>query len=141
MIRLHDITDVLFTGNGRIGRLAFVLGLGAVTAIAFLAALIPPAGWAGEVLFWAIRLPLLFVLFCLMAQRLHDIGRSGWWAAPAIAVVWLAPSPMGDFAYEVSVALHLIWFGGLAVWPGQKVFNRYGAPPSGLASTTGPKTA
>lgn len=141
MIAPHLITDVLFTGNGRIGRLAFVLGLGAVTAAALLATVIPQAVRIGEVLFWAIRLPLLFVLFCLMAQRLHDIGRSGWWAAPAIAIVWTAPAPMGEFRDEVSVALHLLWFGGLAVWPGQKIFNRYGAPPSGLASTTGPKTA
>lgn len=90
----------------------------------------------------------LGVMFGMSVHRLHDIGRSGKWALPALLVAYagiilplLAASTLGS---AVGLALALIsatipllivaaaaWLGSI---PGQAEANRFGPPPGpGLA--------
>lgn len=72
---------------------------------------------------------LLYLGFCVLSQRLHDRGRSGWWSGPillAFALAW--PQPLALLDWVATAALTLVAF-DLAILPGQKAFNRYGAAP------------
>ena len=81
---------------------------------------------------WFIYPALFYAGACVLSKRLHDRGRSGWWAAlilVSIVAVW--PHPMGflDFVFF----LVLVWAGvELAVMPGEQGANRYGLNPLGL---------
>jgi len=80
----HQIVDTLLTGDGRIGRLPFLLGIGLLAGLALVVDQLPDEGGTGLVAM-ALRLPLLFSLACLLSQRLHDVGRAGWWIWPDLA--------------------------------------------------------
>ncbi len=80
------------TPRGRISRSRYWLI--AVTAMALLIAVSPVAEkfigrWAALFLF----VPVYWLLFCLMAKRCHDIGRSAWWLVllpvPLIGMLWV----------------------------------------------------
>jgi uncharacterized membrane protein YhaH (DUF805 family) len=131
---MATLVDTLFTGNGRIGRLAFMLGVGGLALLDLVAGALPDEG-PGGLLALALRLILLFSLGCLLSQRLHDIGRAGWWLWPILAALVLAGRLGGPPALAGVAA---VVAAGLGLWPGQTTFNRYGAPPSGLVAT-GPK--
>jgi uncharacterized membrane protein YhaH (DUF805 family) len=100
--------------RGRMGRVYFTIGsLVGVGALAWLgmglllfpysSVLYLMTGGAALVGLWFLR---------LMALRLHDLGWRGWWS-----VLLLMP-----WVNLVSIPL-------LALWPGNKVFNRFGHPP------------
>lgn len=141
MSLIDRFSDLMLTTTGRIGRRAFLVGLALWAAAVWLVLQAPSDGLAGALVFWLTRPPLLFVLFCLMSQRLHDIGRAGWWGLPIVAALavlsWLPP-PAGQ---EMSGLAALGVAALLLLWPGQRRFNRYGVPPGGSAATTGPNTA
>ena len=121
------LSDLYLTGSGRIGRRAFVFGI-APLAIGWwtLAAFLPdaPGGIAG-----AFAAALLYLAANVTGQRLHDLGRAGWWAGLVLLGVVLAwvwrESPFG---WAMGVLL-LAPLAGLALKPGQAGFNRYGAAP------------
>lgn len=69
--------------DGRIGRKAFWAGFIAVAAGLLLADLITRGVGAAGVL----TLLLVYPLVAVMVKRLHDRGRSGWWAAVVAAPV------------------------------------------------------
>jgi len=129
--------DTLLTGDGRISRLPFLLGIGLLAGLALAVDLLPDEGATG-LLATALRLPLLFSLACLLSQRLHDIGRAGWWIWPILGGL-LGFHALTDGDATAGGALLVV--GMLGLWPGQRNFNRYGAPPAGLSSFTGPKTS
>ena len=66
---------------------------------------------------------------CVLSKRLHDRGRSGWWAAlvlVAVVAVWPRPESFFDFFFT----LVLIWAGvELGAMPGEAGANRYGPNP------------
>lgn len=134
---LAALHDTLLTGDGRIGRLPFLLGIGGLAGLALVVDLLPAEGALGLVAA-ALRLPLLFSLACLLSQRLHDVGRAGWWIWPILGGLF-ALNALSDGEATAGAALLVVVVLGL--WPGQTTFNRYGAPPAGPLSATGPKTS
>lgn len=75
----------------------------------------------------------VFLLFaacgvCLMAQRLRDLGWSGWWAAP-ICLAWAAVDASYDGVALVSAFALLMVAVLLLIVPGTKGANPYGADP------------
>lgn len=72
---------------------------------------------------------LIFFSVCVLSKRLHDRGRSGWYAAPiVVAIVGLWPWPRGplDFLFLLIVAWSIVELGVLT---GEQGANRFGANP------------
>lgn len=118
----------MLTASGRIGRAAFAAGLLALVALWSLGrwGLEPVApGWAMTVL----ALCLLYPATCMVNQRLHDLGRSGWWAGLLLLALFVAARLPGTMASQAA----LILTGGalflLALMPGSPGHNRYGPVP------------
>jgi uncharacterized membrane protein YhaH (DUF805 family) len=87
-----DWKSLFFSAEGRIGRQAFWIGWLVLLGVQMLAGWIPVIGHA-------LGLVALFAWVCLCTKRLHDMGYSGWWQAPALAlgpvlllgsVMWIA---------------------------------------------------
>lgn len=118
------LADLFLNSTGRIGRVRFVAGAACLIGVWVAAnALLRTPGWINAL----IAAALLYSGFCILSQRLHDRGRSGWWSGPillAFALAW--PQPLTLLGWVATAALVLIAF-DLAVLPGQKAFNRYGA--------------
>jgi len=123
-----DWIELLMSSTGRIARVPFLIagaGLIAVTALYE-----SVAGTALHLLTgWFIYPALLFAGACLLSKRLHDRGRSGWWAAPIlIGIIAILPSPSSffDFLFGVLVFWATI---ELAFMPGEEGGNRFGPNP------------
>jgi uncharacterized membrane protein YhaH (DUF805 family) len=76
---------------------------------------------------------LTIVLVLIQVRRLHDAGRSGWWALAAQGVPSLVLAPMlvfyPDLAFRLAGLAEIIgifWVGLLRQDPGE---NRFGPPP------------
>jgi uncharacterized membrane protein YhaH (DUF805 family) len=82
---------------------------------------------------WAIYPALLYGGACVLSKRLHDRGRSGWWAALvlfALVAVWPAPHGVGALVFT----LILIWAAiELGVMHGEDGANRFGPSPLAAA--------
>jgi len=125
---MHRFSDLFLTSSGRIGRVGFIVGAGALLALWAAFDLLAPLK-ARDLLGWIIAAALLYSAACLLSQRLHDRGRSGWWSGLillAFAMAWPRPQAPLDW---VALALLIVAAIDLALLPGQKAFNRYGAPP------------
>ncbi len=75
---------------------------------------------------WVVYPALLYVGACVLSKRLHDRGRSGWWAAVILMAVIMAwPRPQGFFDFIAVVIL--LWAAvDLCIMPGERGDNRYG---------------
>lgn len=112
--------------GGRANRKSYWLWMGPIFAILFLSGLLGIPGL--ELVF---GLPMLFVWI----RRLHDLGRTGWWA-PLINIVigiagWLetgvtSPGGEGGIVQGLFSLAALIILGAL---PGQGRVNAYGPQP------------
>jgi len=125
---MHRFSDLFLTSSGRIGRIAFIMGAGLVLALWAAFDLLAPLR-ARDLVGWIVAAALLYSAACILSQRLHDRGRSGWWSGPILlvfAMTW--PRPQAPFDW-VALGLLLVVAVDLALLPGQKAFNRYGAPP------------
>lgn len=80
-----------------------------------------------------------FMIILLAVPRLHDIGRSGWWAVGVILVEFAAIIGLvtTDVALDTIILLSGIWvmlLAALGVWlgwiPGEAHANRWGEPPA-----------
>ena len=80
---------------------------------------------------WFVYPALIYCGACVLSKRLHDRGRSGWWAALILAAtvaIWPHPDSFFDFFFT----LVLIWAAiELGAMPGEAGANRYGANPLG----------
>ncbi|MFT4255267.1 MAG: DUF805 domain-containing protein [Caulobacter sp.] len=77
------------------------------------------------------------VLLIAAVPRLHDLGRSGWWAG-GFFIIETALIFGGGFilppqAYQSALGLVVLLLAGLLVWlgalPGKSAENRFGPPP------------
>lgn len=124
--------------KGRANRASYWVGLATlVVLMAILMVVAPSSAHIQEI-----------VLIYLAVPRLHDIGRTGWWAAAvlgleiALTVVAFVTLPE-EQALSVTGVMGLAIF-GLMVWlgsiPGEPAPNRFGDPPArGLQFRRQPK--
>jgi uncharacterized membrane protein YhaH (DUF805 family) len=122
-----DWSELFFSAQGRTSRMASLIAALILLIVAALYEAIPPAlHWITG---WFVYPPLFYCGVCVLSKRLHDRGRSGWWAAlvlAAIVAVWPHPESFWDFFFT----LVLIWaLVDLAVMPGEAGTNRYGPNP------------
>jgi uncharacterized membrane protein YhaH (DUF805 family) len=124
--------ELFFSSQGRAPRLPSLIAAALLVGLAALYEAL-----VGSTLHWItgwVMYPALFYAgACVLSKRLHDRGRSGWWAALILAsVVAVWPHPVGflDFLFF----LVLVWaFVELVVMPGEQGANRYGLNPMALA--------
>jgi uncharacterized membrane protein YhaH (DUF805 family) len=124
---MHRFSDLFLTSSGRIGRIAFLVGAGLVLGVWAAFDLLAPLA-ARDMASWLVAAGLLYSAACLLSQRLHDRGRSGWWSGPillAFAMAW--PQPQAPFDW-IALGLLVLVAVDLILLPGQHAFNRYGAP-------------
>lgn len=123
-----DWLDLFAASTGRLARGAFLLA-GAPVLLAAIAYELVVHDTLKLVTCWFAYPAFLFLAANLLAKRLHDRGRSGWWTAlvvVAIVMVWPWPYRFFDF---VGVAA-LVWaFIELCLMPGEQGANRYGPSP------------
>lgn len=130
-----DWSELFFSADGRAPRApswlaaAMLLGLTAL----YEAIVGPTLHWLTG---WIVYPPLFYCGACVLSKRLHDRGRTGWWAAAilfAIVAVWPHPASFLDFPFM----LILVWaVVDLGVMAGEQGANRYGPNP-----LTGPLAA
>lgn len=130
MLRASDIIQLFLSAEGRIARSTFWLAVGLLVAVL--------AGWDagvhGAARAW-LGGPVKLLLFvsgaCVLAKRLHDRDRAGWWsAAPlfAFCLVWPRPSGVLDWVALLVLSAAAVELG---LRPGVRRFNRFGPPPGG----------
>jgi len=90
---------------------------------------------------WQLEFAVALLMMPLLARRLHDFNRSGWFSVivPAIAgmnawAYWqfdagTLPIPELDFPYSFARGLLVLAFWVIVVWPGTKGANRFGPDP------------
>jgi uncharacterized membrane protein YhaH (DUF805 family) len=121
-------TDLFLSASGRIARGPFLIASAVLLGFAILYEAI--AGMTIHLLTgWLVYPPLLFFATCVLAKRLHDRGRSGWWAAViliSLVAVWPTPKHFLDFLFAGVVVWTIIELGAM---PGEQGANRYGANP------------
>ena len=120
--------DLFWNASGRLGRTGFWVAAAIVIAIASVyETWVPPTlHWLTG---WFIYPGLLWAGACVLSKRLHDRGRSGWWAALilfALVAVWPHPRGFGSFVFT----LILIWAAiELGVMQSESGANRFGPSP------------
>ena len=120
--------ELLWTASGRLGRTAFWIAAAMLIAIAAVY-----ESWVSSTLHWLtgwfVYPALLYAGACVLSKRLHDRGRSGWWAALilfALVAVWPHPHGFGSFVFS----LILIWAAvELGVMQSEAGANRFGPSP------------
>lgn len=120
--------ELFLSSNGRLSRTPFLIAAGVLVGVAVLYEAI--AGYTLHWLTgWLVYPALLFSGACVLSKRLHDRGRSGWWALlilVAVVAVWPQPEHFLDFLFS----LVLVWaIVELGVMGGEQGANRYGANP------------
>jgi uncharacterized membrane protein YhaH (DUF805 family) len=124
-------TDLFFSASGRLARTPFLIGCAVLIAIAAIY-----EAWVGATLHWLtgwlVYPGLLYMGACVLSKRLHDRGRSGWWAALilfALIAVWPTPHGIGALIFTLILGWAVIELG---VMQSEAGANRFG--PSPLAS-------
>lgn len=120
--------ELFLSSNGRLSRTPFLIAAGVLVGVAVLYEAI--AGYTLHWLTgWLVYPALLFSGACVLSKRLHDRGRSGWWALlilVAVVAVWPQPEHFLDFLFSLVLLWAVIELG---VMGGEQGANRYGANP------------
>jgi uncharacterized membrane protein YhaH (DUF805 family) len=120
--------DQFLSASGRTARGPFLIA--SAVLFGFAAVYEAVAGMTIHLLTgWLVYPPLLFFATCVASKRLHDRGRSGWWAALillSLVAVWPTPKHVLDFLFAGVVVWAIIELG---VMPGEQGANRYGPNP------------
>jgi len=124
-----DWRELFASPIGRCPRARFWFAAGSLFLLAALYEAV--AGPTAKLLtFWFAYPALLASAACVVSKRLHDRGRSGWWAVLVllgVVLVWRAPS-----AGRLLLALPiLVWSAvELALMQGEQGANRFGPSPA-----------
>jgi uncharacterized membrane protein YhaH (DUF805 family) len=123
-----DWSELLFSANGRAARMPSLMAAALLLVVAALYEAV-----AGSTLHWItgwfVYPPLFYCGACVLSKRLHDRGRTGWWAALVlVATVAVWPQPTGFFDFFFTLVL--MWAAiDLGAMPGEAGTNRYGPNP------------
>jgi uncharacterized membrane protein YhaH (DUF805 family) len=122
-----DLGNLLFSAEGRLSRTPFLLVAAVllVTASVYESVVGPTLHWLTG---WVVYPILFFCGACILSKRLHDRGRSGWFAAlilVALAATWPEPVGFFDFLFTLVVIWGVIELGVMGGEPG---VNRFGPP-------------
>ena len=123
-----DWGALFLSANGRVARTSFLIAAAILLGVASIyeAVVGVTLHWLTG---WFVYPALIYAGACVLSKRLHDRGKSGWWAAlvlSALVAVW--PQPIGflDFVFGVSLIWAAVELGLLA---GEEGANRYGPNP------------
>lgn len=120
--------ELFLSSNGRLARTPFLIAAAILLGVAVLYEAI--AGYTLHWLTgWVVYPALLFSGACVLSKRLHDRGRSGWWALlilVAVIAVWPQPEHFLDFMFCLVIAWAVVELG---VMGGEQGANRYGPNP------------
>jgi uncharacterized membrane protein YhaH (DUF805 family) len=126
-----DWGELFFSADGRAPRTASWIAAGVLLVLgAAYDGLAPPTlHWITG---WFVYPPLFYSGACVLSKRLHDRGRSGWWAAlvlAAVVAIWPEPGrAFGPLAFLFGLVV--VWaIIELGVMPGEVGANRYGPNP------------
>ena len=123
-----DWGALLLSAQGRIARAPFLIAAATLLVLAavYEAVVGVTLPWLTG---WFVYPALIYAGACVLSKRLHDRGKSGWWAALilfALVAVW--PRPVGFFDFLFGVAL--VWAAvELGVMGGEMGANRFGPNP------------
>ena len=121
--------NLLFiSAEGRLARTPFLIA----AAILFGALIVYEAVATGALRLltgWIVYPALIYFAACVLSKRLHDRGRSGWYAALVLcAFVAMWPQPVGvlDFLFSIVIVWAVVELGVLS---GEQGANRFGLNP------------
>jgi uncharacterized membrane protein YhaH (DUF805 family) len=122
-----DWAELFLSATGRLARTPFVIAAVAVIGLIALyeAVVHTTLHWLTG---WFVYPAMIYAGACLLSKRLHDRGRSGWWAAPiivALIAVWPRPEGFLDFLFGLIVVWAVVELG---VMGGERGANRFGPP-------------
>lgn len=128
-----DWRELFLSARGRISRTPFWIGVAVLFAgLALYEALVGPVvHWITDILVYP---PAIYVGACVLSKRLHDRGRSGWWAALvllAVVAVWPHPAGLLDFLFMVVLIWAVVELGAM---PSEQGSNRFGPNPAKAAA-------
>ena len=122
-----DWGELFFSAGGRAARGPCWLAGVLLLVVATLEAALPSTvQWLTG---WVVYPAILYSGACVLSKRLHDRGRSGWWAALilfAAVAIWPQPTSFFDFPFTLVVLWALV---DLGVMPGEGGSNRFGSNP------------
>lgn len=122
-----DWAELFLSSNGRLARTPFVVAAAALVVLILLyeAVVHTTLHWLTG---WFVYPAVIYVGACLLSKRLHDRGRTGWWAAPiivALIAIWPQPEGFFDFLFGLIVLWALVELGLMG---GEQGSNRFGPP-------------
>lgn len=119
---------MLFSSAGRLARTPFLITAAIILGVTglYVGVVGPTLHWLTG---WLVYPAMLFCGACVLSKRLHDRGRSGWWAGLVLfALAILSPYPHGFL--DLLFLLVMIWaVVELGLMPGEQGANQYGANP------------
>jgi uncharacterized membrane protein YhaH (DUF805 family) len=122
-----DGRELFFSAAGRAARGPSIMAAVVLLAIAAFYEAIPSVlHWITG---WVAYPALIYCAACVLSKRLHDRGRSGWWAALILfstVAIWPQPNSFFDFPFTLVAIWAVI---DLAVMPGETGTNRFGVNP------------
>jgi uncharacterized membrane protein YhaH (DUF805 family) len=122
-------SELFLSANGRASRLPSLIAFGVLLTIAAVYETFVEDPIPHLLTGWLMYPALAYCGTCVLSKRLHDRGRTGWWAALVlVAIVACWPHPVGFLDFPFFVVL--VWaFVDLALLPGEQGANRYGQSP------------
>ncbi|HYF23089.1 MAG TPA: DUF805 domain-containing protein [Caulobacteraceae bacterium] len=123
-----DWSALFFSASGRAARTPFLIAA-VILIVAWAVYEAVVSGALHWMTGWIVYPVLLFCGACVLSKRLHDRGKTGWWAALvlfAVVMVWPHPEGVLDFIGLLVIGWAVV---ELALMPGEQGANRFGPNP------------